>query len=79
MSIPDRVKPHLSPAEWAYWYEGQPAAEDLPGPDGTITVRSGSKRSGGSYWQRASAIAVWNTTMDEHNYLVRRWAHLVGR
>jgi putative spermidine/putrescine transport system substrate-binding protein len=79
MSIPDRVKAHLSAAEWAYWYDGQPALTDLPGPDGTVTVRAGSTRSGGSYWQRAGAIAVWNTTMDEHNYLVRRWARLMGR
>jgi putative spermidine/putrescine transport system substrate-binding protein len=78
MSIPDRVKAHLSPAEWAYWYEGLPAKMDLPGPAGTTTVKAGSTRSGGSYWQRASTIAVWNTTMDEHNYLVRRWSQLVG-
>jgi putative spermidine/putrescine transport system substrate-binding protein len=78
MSVPERVKKHLTPAEWAYWYEGLPAKTDLPGPDGTTTVRAGSVRSGGSYWQRASSIAVWNTTMDEHNYLVRRWAQLVG-
>jgi len=79
MSIPGRVRSHLTPAEWAYWYEGEPAPSDLPGPDGTITVRAGSVRSGGSYWQRASSIAVWNTTMDEHNYLVRRWTQFVGR
>lgn len=30
------------------------------------------------YRQRANCIAVWNTTMDEHNYLVRRWMQLVG-
>jgi putative spermidine/putrescine transport system substrate-binding protein len=78
MSIPDRVKAHLTPAEWAYWYEGLPAEVDLPGPDGAITVKAGSVRSGGSYRQRASAIAIWNTTMDEHNYLVRRWGQLVG-
>jgi putative spermidine/putrescine transport system substrate-binding protein len=78
MSVPNRVKAHLTPAEWAYWYEGKPAETDLPGPDGNRTVAAGSVRSGGSYWQRASTIAVWNTTMDEHNYLVRRWAHLVS-
>jgi putative spermidine/putrescine transport system substrate-binding protein len=78
MSVPGRVRQHLSPAEWAYWYEGEPTLVDLPGPDGAVTVPAGSVRSGGSYWQRASAIAVWNTTMDEHNYLVRRWAQLVG-
>ncbi len=78
MSIPQRVKAHLAPAEWDYWYEGLPAKVDLPGPDGSITIKAGSMRSGGSYWQRASAIAVWNTTMDEHNYLIRRWSQLVG-
>ncbi len=73
MSVPDRVRLHLSPAEWAYWYDGRPAATDLPGVDGGIVVRQGQVRSGGSYWQRVRRIAVWNTTMDEHNYLVRRW------
>lgn len=79
MSIPSRVRDHLSKDEWAYWYEGEPTAADLPGPDGTIIIKAGSVRSGGSYWQRASSIAVWNTTMDEHNYLVRRWARFIGR
>ncbi|WP_188611511.1 ABC transporter substrate-binding protein [Chelatococcus reniformis] len=79
MSVPGRVKDHLTPAEWAYWYDGEPTPVDLPGPDGAVTVKAGASRSGGSYWQRASSIAVWNTTMDEHNYLVRRWTQLVGR
>jgi putative spermidine/putrescine transport system substrate-binding protein len=78
MSVPGRVKAHLTPAEWAYWYEGRAAETDLAGPDGNRTIAQGAVRSGGSYWQRASTIAVWNTTMDEHNYLVRRWAHLVN-
>lgn len=77
MSVPGTVRAHLAPEEWAYWYEGEAAAHDLPGPDGGVTVRAGELRAGGSYWQRASRIAVWNTTMDEHNYLVRRWADLV--
>ncbi len=79
MSVPQRVRRHLSRDEWNYWYEGEPTPVDLPGPDGSITIRAGSSRAGGSYWQRASSIAVWNTTMDEHNYLVRRWAQFVGR
>lgn len=79
ISTPERSRRYMSEAEWNYWYAGQPAAEDLPGPDGHICIRSGSVRSGGSYWQRANSIAVWNTTMDEHNYLVRRWMQLVGR
>lgn len=78
MSIPERVRKHLTAAEWDYWYEGGGATEDLPGPDGEKTISKGESRSGGAYRQRASRIAVWNTTMDEHNYLVRRWAKLVG-
>ncbi len=78
MSLPERVKDYLEPAEWDYWYEGKPASRDLANPFGEMAITKGSLRSGGSYWQRASNIAVWNTTMDEHNYLVRRWAELVG-
>jgi putative spermidine/putrescine transport system substrate-binding protein len=78
MSIPERVREHLSAAEWNYWYEGEAATEDLCGPNGEKTISLGETRSGGAYRQRASRIAVWNTTMDEHNYLVRRWAQLVG-
>jgi putative spermidine/putrescine transport system substrate-binding protein len=73
MSVPGRVREHLSDDEWGYWYEGRPTTRDLPGPDGQITVRAGEVRPGGTHWERASRIAVWNTTMDEHNYLVRRW------
>lgn len=79
ISTPQRSRGYMTAAEWDYWYEGLPAREDLPGPDGVIRIKRGSVRSGGSYWQRANGIAVWNTTMDEHNYLVRRWMQLVGR
>ena len=79
ISTPERSRRYMTAAEWDYWYEGLPAREDLPGPDGTVRIKRGAVRSGGSYWQRANAIAVWNTTMDEHNYLVRRWMQLVGR
>lgn len=79
ISTPERSRAFMSAAEWDYWYGGLPAATDLPGPDGTIRIKAGSVRSGGSYWQRANCIAVWNTTMDEHNYLVRRWMQLVER
>ena len=78
MSVPDRVRRYLAEEEWNYWYEGETATKDLPGPDGETTIFQGETRSGGAYRQRASRIAVWNTTMDEHNYLVRRWAQLLG-
>jgi putative spermidine/putrescine transport system substrate-binding protein len=67
------VRPHLSEAEWSFWYEGKPASVALPGPDGSLVIEQGAVRSGGSVLDRISRIALWNTTMREHNYLVRRW------
>lgn len=78
MSVLDPIRDHLSHAEWRYWYDGAAASEPLPAPDGTTIIPQGAVRSGGSYWQRASSIAVWNTTMDEHNYLARRWERFVA-
>ena len=77
-SLRSLVRPHLSAAEWDYWYLGEPAREDLMGPDGRIVVSAGSARDGGAHWQRMSNVAVWNTTMPEHNYLVRRWAQFLA-
>jgi putative spermidine/putrescine transport system substrate-binding protein len=70
---------HMTAAEWAYWYEGGEAAEDLRGVDGhTIVVRKGARRAGGSYLQRARRIALWNTVMDEHNQATRAWSRFVA-
>lgn len=70
---------HLTPAEWDYWYDGREATADLVGVDGeTIVVRKGARRSGGSYFERARRIALWNTVMDEHNYATRAWARFVA-
>ncbi len=77
--VPTAVREELSKAEWGYWYEGREAAEDLVGADGkTIVVRTGARRSGGSYGERASHIALWNTVMDEHNYVSRNWSRFVS-
>jgi putative spermidine/putrescine transport system substrate-binding protein len=73
MSTLERVRESLSATEWAYWYEGAAAASDLLGPGGRVVVRTGARRQGGSYWERANRIAVWNTAMDEHNYASRAW------
>ena len=73
------LKAHLTQAEWAYWYDGREAAEDLVGVDGrTVVVRKGARRAGGSYLERARRIAVWNTVMDEHNYASRAWSRFIA-
>jgi len=73
ISNPTRSKDHMSPAEWDYWYAGKPAAEDLKGTDGNISVKAGEVRTGGAYEKRFSNIYVWNTVMPEYEYSVRRW------
>ncbi len=79
ISNPDRSRAYLTPAEWAYWYDGAPAATDLPGPAGEMVVRAGSRRPGGTYEERASRIAIWNTVMDEYNYAARAWDRFIAR
>jgi len=74
ISNPPRARDHLSPAEWDYWYDGKPAAQALPGSDGEPLIEPGEVREGGAYAQRMGHIGVWNAVMDEHNYLVRKWA-----
>jgi putative spermidine/putrescine transport system substrate-binding protein len=76
-SIPDNAKKYLEPAEWDYWYDGKPAAKDLADPFGTIIIKKGEVRTGGSYWNRYSKIAVWNSLMDENDYLVKRWTEFL--
>ena len=78
MSVPENVRKHLEPEEWDYWYAGKPAAKELPDPFGTIIVPEGEVRDGGSYWDRFSNIAVWNSLMDENDYLVERWTEFLN-
>jgi putative spermidine/putrescine transport system substrate-binding protein len=78
MSVPERVRHGLASEEWDYWYDGRPARRDLTDPEGEVTVRADSVRPGGSYRERANRIAIWNTTMDEHNYLGRRWSQFAA-
>jgi putative spermidine/putrescine transport system substrate-binding protein len=77
-SIPDNAKKYLEPSEWDYWYEGKPAAKDLADPFGTIIIKKGDVRTGGSYWNRYSKIAVWNSLMDENDYLTKRWTEFLN-
>ena len=79
MSAPERTKSALAPEEWAYWYEGAPAARDLLGPSGTVVVKAGARRAGGTYLERANRIAVWNTVMEEYNYAARAWDRFIRR
>ncbi len=73
ISNPQRSRPVLSEAEWDYWYEGKPARDNLMGTDGRVIATPGDLRDGGSYAQRFSNIAVWNTVMDNYEYSLSAW------
>jgi putative spermidine/putrescine transport system substrate-binding protein len=63
----------VDPAEWAYWVEGKPAAKNLPGPFGDVTIRKGQVRDGGSLARRARKFASWNSIFRERAYQAQRW------
>ena len=72
-STPHKSKAYLTQAEWDFWFSGKPAREALNDPQGRKIIPIGSVRDGGSHQNRMSNIEMWNTLMDEQNYLVRRW------
>ncbi|ENW76971.1 TPA: extracellular solute-binding protein [Acinetobacter baumannii] len=78
ISNPLQARKFLKASEWDYWYMGKPAAEVLYGVDNQPLIEQGSVREGGSYIERMGHIGVWNSVMDEHNYLVRKWNDLVS-
>lgn len=73
ISNPSRSRNFLKPEEWDFWYMGKPASQDLLGVDDEILIPQHHTRFGGSYLERMGHIGVWNSIMDEHNYLVRKW------
>ena len=73
ISNPQRSRPFMEKEDWDYWYEGKPAEKPLKGPDGNVCVFPGETRTGGSYRERFSNVAVWNTVMDTYEYSLLRW------
>ena len=78
MTNAEAVRGRLTAAEWAFWYDGEPARTEIRDAYGRVIFAPGERREGGAYAQRMSRIAVWNTVMTEHNYLVRRWETALG-
>lgn len=77
-STPQRARSFLADDEWDFWYGGKSASGDLLDPFGDTCVRAGDIRDGGSYESRMSHVRVWNSFMDEQNYLVRRWREFLN-
>ncbi|NYZ15632.1 extracellular solute-binding protein [Azospirillum sp. RWY-5-1] len=77
-AVLDTAKEHMSPAEWAFWMEGKPAAEDIKNPDGKVMEKAGAVRDGGSFADRMGRVACWNAVMDEDRYMVRKWNEFIA-
>ncbi|MEL6383335.1 MAG: extracellular solute-binding protein [Cyanobacteria bacterium J06626_18] len=77
-AAPENSKKYMSEAEWAYWYEGQPASEDMVDPFGKTLAKSGAVRDGGAFKERFGNIVCWNSTMEENTYLVQKWNEFIA-
>ncbi len=77
ISVPDAARAHLTPNEWGYWYEGAPAVAPITGADGRPIAAPGERRHGGSYEERFSHVAVWNTVMDNYEHTLLRWGEFL--
>ena len=75
---PDNTRKHLPEAEWDFWYEGKPATVDIYSPFGDLMEKPGAVRDGGSYKNRMGRVAVWNSVMDENEYLTDRWNEFIA-
>jgi putative spermidine/putrescine transport system substrate-binding protein len=73
MVAPSATRGHLSPGEWGFWYGGKPAASPICDAFGNVVYQPGERREGGSYLTRQKQIVIWNSVMEEHNFLVRLW------
>jgi putative spermidine/putrescine transport system substrate-binding protein len=77
-AAPELSKQFMSQAEWDFWYEGKPAAEDMVDPFGKILEKKGTLRDGGSFKERMGNVVVWNSTMDEQAYLIQKWNEFIA-
>lgn len=77
-AVLETAQAQMEPWEWAYWMEGEPAANAILSPTGEEIAAAGEIRDGGSFWDRMGAVSVWNTVMDEDRYMVRKWNEFVA-
>ena len=77
-AVPQNAKKFMSPEEWAFWYEGKPAAVDMVDPFGKTLEKAGAVRDGGSFEERMGKVVVWNSTMEEQVYLVQKWNEFIA-
>ena len=77
-AVLDTAKANMSENEWGYWMEGKPATADIVSPDGKPIDKTGAKRDGGSFQDRMSKVACWNSVMDQDKYMIQKWNEFVA-
>ena len=77
-AVLDTAKENMSPNEWGYWMEGKPATADILSPEGKVTAKAGDVRDGGSFSERMSRVACWNSVMNEDRYMVQKWNEFIA-
>ena len=71
--VPKTAEKFMTPNEYGYWYLGKPATDVIKDPYGHPIAKAGEVRDGGSFIERFTNISVWNTVMDENQYMIQRW------
>ena len=77
-AVLETAKDNMTPDEWGYWMEGKPAQKDILSPEGKVMEKAGAVRDGGSFTERMSRIACWNSVMNEDRYMVRKWNEFIA-
>ena len=77
-AVLDTAKQNMSANEWGYWMDGAAATAEITSPDGKVIAKAGDKRDGGSFMDRMSHVACWNSVMDEDRYMVQKWNEFIA-
>ena len=77
-AVLDTAKEFMSANEWGYWMEGKPTTEDITSPTGQVIAKPGESRDGGSFMDRMSHVACWNSVMDEDRYMIQKWNEFIA-
>jgi putative spermidine/putrescine transport system substrate-binding protein len=77
-AVLETAKENMSADEWGYWIEGKPAVADILSPEGKVMEKAGAVRDGGSFTERMSRVACWNSVMNEDRYMVQKWNEFIA-
>ncbi|MGH7119328.1 MAG: ABC transporter substrate-binding protein [Acetobacteraceae bacterium] len=75
---PATAEKYLTPNQWGFFYEGKPATAAIHSPEGRETNSVGQVRDGGSFIDRFSHVAIWNTLPTNAEYLYAKWNEFVS-